>query len=780
MKHVFRSLCYLILIAVLASATLAFATSPAQSQAGAAWAWGKNLNGQVGDGTTDDKNAPVSASGLKGVTQVSGGYAFSLALKSDGTVWAWGSNSYGQLGDGTNTPAAAPVQTSDLTGVTQIAAGYGHSLALKSDGTVWAWGYNSVGSLGDGTNEDKNAPVQVSGLAGVVQVVAGSIHSLALKADGTVWAWGYNSEGELGDGTNINKNTPIQISALSGIAQVAVGLWHCFAIKSDGTVWAWGYNFYGQHGDGTTKNRNLPAQISNLTGAVQLAATGSHSLALKSDGTIMAWGYNAYGQLGDGTYQNKTSPVQVSGISGVSQLSAGGDQYRGHSLALKSDGTVWAWGAGDYGQLGDGTKENRKTPVQALGLRKTTQIAGGWLHSLAIGTVKVLNTRVVVSNLTLVYGQVILVATLKDSDGKTVANRPLAFTLNGNEVGKANTNATGRANLLVENSLDYTVGSYPFSISSAEDAYYKPSSGSATLTVKKADTVTTVASFTGSPGETKYLTASLTRKTNNTFVANQTLAFKLDGIAIGTATTDGNGVAGIAYTFDDVTAGSRAFAAKFAGDANQGGSSGTGTITMTPTATTIVANSVAGRIGQTVNFVATLTRNTDKAGVYGRTVVFKLAGNQAGTAITDASGVATFAYKIDESIPVGNVILSAEFTQDSLYLASANVKKRSLTIFKANTKLAAHSVAGKPGALVALSAILTRTTDKSTLAGKAVHFQIEGVDIGTATTDANGIANQSYTIPATLAAGKYTITLIFDEDAFYLGYSASKASLVVK
>ena len=141
---------------------------------------------------------------------------------------------------------------------------------------------------------------------------------------------------------------------------------HVLAVKNDGTVWAWGYNGYGQLGDGTTTEQNLPVQVPGLSGVITWAraAAAHHSLAVKGDGTLWAWGYNENGQLGDGTTTRRPSPVQVGASPGVVAASAG--NY--HTLALKGDGTVWAWGFNGYGQVGDGTTTERHTPVQVSGL----------------------------------------------------------------------------------------------------------------------------------------------------------------------------------------------------------------------------------------------------------------------------------------------------------------------------------------------------------------------------------------------------------------------------
>jgi len=170
-------------------------------------------------------------------------------------------------------------------------------------------------------------------------------------------------------------------TALAVTPPIMAGLNHNLALKTDGTVWAWGDNAYGQLGDGTTSTESaIPVQVAGLTGVTAIAAGGYHSLALKNDGTVWAWGYNFYGQLGAGTTTDSAIPVQVAGLTGVTAVAA--DDY--HSLALKNDGTVWAWGNNAYGSLGDGTTTNSATPVQVAGLSGANAIAAGFYHSLAL------------------------------------------------------------------------------------------------------------------------------------------------------------------------------------------------------------------------------------------------------------------------------------------------------------------------------------------------------------------------------------------------------------
>ena len=166
-----------------------------------------------------------------------------------------------------------------------------------------------------------------------------------------------------------------------GGTAVEAGGFHTVALKNGGTVWAWGDNSTGQLGDGTVGiNRGTPVQVSGLTNVLAIAGGGSHTVALKSDGTVWAWGYNYNGQLGDGTTTFRTTPVPVSGLSNVLALAAG--SY--HTVALKSDGTVWAWGDNRAGQLGDGTTINRLTPVQVSGLSNVLALAAGSYHTVAL------------------------------------------------------------------------------------------------------------------------------------------------------------------------------------------------------------------------------------------------------------------------------------------------------------------------------------------------------------------------------------------------------------
>lgn len=355
--------------------------------------WGNNAGGNIGDSTTTNRSTPVATnvSGvLAGKTIISlktSSWAFHcLALTSDGKVYGWGENGSGQLGFGSTTITVSSPVAVDMSGallgktVAAVAAGSYHSLALTSDGLLFAWGSNAAGELGNNstTNSSVPTPVDMTGvLAGktIVQIAAGQSCSAVLDSNGKVYAWGSNTNGRLGDGTTTDSHVPVAVDTsgvLSGkvVSQLSLGSSHSLVMTSDGMLFAWGSNGRGQLGNGTTTSSSSPVAV-DVSGVLasktitSLAAGYTHSLALASDGTVYAWGADEYGMLGNASVavqSNTAVAVDTTGVlSGKTVSMIGAGLY--NSLALTSDGDLMCWGFNTQGEVGDGTTTQRDTPV---------------------------------------------------------------------------------------------------------------------------------------------------------------------------------------------------------------------------------------------------------------------------------------------------------------------------------------------------------------------------------------------------------------------------------
>ena len=375
--------------------------SLALSADGTVYTWGRNEYGQLGNGVTAT-NSPVpvavktAGTPMEGKTivQISAKVWYALALASDGTVYSWGFNSWGQLGNGTSgtannasAPVAVKTAGTPMEGKTivQVAAGATHSLALATDGTIYAWGKNEYGQLGNDStiNSPISVAVKTTGTPmdgkKIIQIHAGYEHSLALASDGTVYAWGRNNSGQLGKNDATDAHIPAAVQTLGTpmagkvIVQLAAGNSQSMALASDGTVYTWGWNQYGQLGNGTTTNSRIPVAVvttgTPLAGKTisQIAAGNAHALAMTDDGTVYTWGWNQYGQLGNNSTINSSLPVIVkttgTPLAGkmITQIASGGSP---NSLVLANDGTMYTWGWGQHGQLGNGTiGTDAKTPL---------------------------------------------------------------------------------------------------------------------------------------------------------------------------------------------------------------------------------------------------------------------------------------------------------------------------------------------------------------------------------------------------------------------------------
>jgi alpha-tubulin suppressor-like RCC1 family protein len=348
------------------------------AKTGSLWLVGRNIYGQLGNNSSGNRySSPIqTVSGGTNWKQIKVTDNGSAAIKTDGTLWLWGKNGAGGLGDNSITNKSSPVQT--ISGGTNwllvSIAGY-FSAAIKTDGTLWLWGLNTYGNLGNNTRTNVSSPIQtISGGNNWKEVaIGGSTHSAAIKTDGTLWLWGRNQYGQLGNNSTTNVSSPIQtISGGTNWKQVSAGDRNFAAIKTDGTLWIWGDNSFGQLGNntgGTGTNKSSPIQtVSGGTNWKQVSVGGAASVvgAIKTDGTLWLWGANDTGQLGN----NSVSPTK---ISSPIQTVSGGTNWKqvfcsnNNAASIKTDGTLWAWGYNSLqGQLGDNTRTSRSSPVQTV------------------------------------------------------------------------------------------------------------------------------------------------------------------------------------------------------------------------------------------------------------------------------------------------------------------------------------------------------------------------------------------------------------------------------
>ena len=342
-------------------------------------AWGWNYWGELGDGSKVMRKTPVWVAPLLNAKKIVGGgtgWAWTLALSSDGTVWSWGENQSGQLGNGIFGDRSIPGRVGSLANVVDIAAGSNHGLAVRSDGSVWRWGWPDS----SGSAAPDRLPVRVLTLSDIVAVAAGHRFSLALRNDGRVFAWGENTSGQLGNGSAAFRANPAQVPGLTAVRSIAAGSASSFAIKSNGSVVAWGAG--GTLGDGGTVNRSIPVPVPGLSNVEQISAS-RFGLARTTAGEVWFWGTSFDGESGDPTTGGvNLTPVRVPGLQQITGIAVG----ELHNLALQSNGTVWAWGNGVFGQIGIEPVYIQDTPIAVPlpGGRRATGVGAGWRSSFAI------------------------------------------------------------------------------------------------------------------------------------------------------------------------------------------------------------------------------------------------------------------------------------------------------------------------------------------------------------------------------------------------------------
>jgi hypothetical protein len=336
--------------------------------------WGDDTHGQTGSGAPPADGgltSPREVQGIDDAIAIASGKSHTCVAHETGAVSCWGFNLDGQLGNGqSNNKSAEPVSVQNLSNVIALAAGGNFSCALRRAGTVSCWGGNGTGQLGDGTRASRSTPAPVSNLTDAVDISAGEAHACAVRRGGTVACWGDGFNGQLGTGSApAESDVPAEVPSLGDVLAVTAAERSTCALRRGGNVFCWGANERGQLGSGsanTTPNPS-PIVVSGLDDAVAVFAGASHACALRETGGVVCWGGGASGQLGDGMIREDASsstpsPVAVSGITNAIGIGTGGN----HSCAPTGIGAIVCWGANERGQLGDGTRDRQFSPSPVL------------------------------------------------------------------------------------------------------------------------------------------------------------------------------------------------------------------------------------------------------------------------------------------------------------------------------------------------------------------------------------------------------------------------------
>jgi alpha-tubulin suppressor-like RCC1 family protein len=329
----------------------------AVTTAGAAYCWGGNFYGQLGDGSLTSRATPVLVTGGLTFAAVSAGEANTCGVTAAGAAYCWGGNGHGELGDGSTTDRPTPGLVSGGLTLAAVSAGEAYTCGVSPAGVAYCWGANGYGQLGDGTDTSRLSPTLVSGGLTFASISAGKDlnvdygHTCGVTMVGTAYCWGWNGYSQLGDGTDTNRLSPQLVSGGLTFAAVAAGYIHTCGVTAAGIVYCWGANGNGELGDGTDTTRSSPTLVSGGLTVARLTAGLEHTCVVTTAAAPYCWGYNLQGQLGNGTASVGSSPVSVSGGISFAAVSAGD----AHTCGITAVGIAYCWGRNESGELGDGT-----------------------------------------------------------------------------------------------------------------------------------------------------------------------------------------------------------------------------------------------------------------------------------------------------------------------------------------------------------------------------------------------------------------------------------------
>src|SRR2546427_260476 len=343
---------------------------------GAAYCWGSNNSGQLGApesnqceigyyGGVPCSTSPVAVVGGRTFATVSAGNGYhTCGVTTGGAAYCWGDNTWGQLGDGSTTGSGTPVLVSGGLSFAVVSTGNGFTCGLTTGGAAYCWGFNTVGELGNGTTTNSAVPVLVAGSLTLTAVSAGDSHACALTNGGAAYCWGANRFAQLGDGSTTNRTTPVAVAGGLSFAAVSAGLGHTCAVTAGSAAYCWGGHSARHLGDGSTVDSRTPLAVGGGLTFQVVSAGGNYTCGLTTSGGPYCWGSNFNGQLGTGVFSGPNLlPPAVSGGLTFSAVSAGG----AHTCGRTAAGTVYYWGSNTDGELGNGSTNSTPIPARILG-----------------------------------------------------------------------------------------------------------------------------------------------------------------------------------------------------------------------------------------------------------------------------------------------------------------------------------------------------------------------------------------------------------------------------
>jgi alpha-tubulin suppressor-like RCC1 family protein len=351
--------------------------------------WGTNGFGMLGDNSVVAASSPVQVGADTNWSKIVGSKYSTYAIKQTNSLWSWGYDEKGALGQNTNlVHRSSPVQIGSLTNWDIVEGGNEFAYAIKTDGTLWSWGNNLYGTLGQGDSIYRSSPTQVGSDTWATVSSGNTSFALMIKTDGTLWAVGNNSaQYAFGNGTTTDSNILVQTGTDTDWSSVAAGLYGGLAIKTDGTLWAWGYNGYGVGGNSTSTAADIPTpvQVGALTTWSKVSYDSRTVYAIRTDGTLWAWGYGSFGLCAQNTRISYSSPVQIG--SGTWKEARGQGNF---AAAITSSGELYSWGDNGAGGLGQNTPItlDRSSPVQIGSASDWLSLAGGSEGGNFIGALK--------------------------------------------------------------------------------------------------------------------------------------------------------------------------------------------------------------------------------------------------------------------------------------------------------------------------------------------------------------------------------------------------------